>query len=257
VKSLERHTRAVRDSGSTALVPYFMAGLTPNWIDYLHAAVQAGATTIEVGVPFSDPLMDGVIIQEAGLRSLARGTTFASVCSELVHANIGVPLVAMTYYNLFHHDGDERALGRLQSAGITGAIVPDLTLEESAHFRAAADLVDVACISIVAPSTPVDRVAKLATATEGFCYASARMAVTGVASDEGNGARVVADIANVSDIPTYIGIGVTTPEQASLAAKASDGVIIGSAIVARILEGASPSDIEQFLGTFHTAMVSN
>jgi len=254
MKSLEVALRGVREQGRKALVPYFMAGLSEDWIDHVQAAIQAGADAVEIGVPFSDPLMDGVVIQEAGLASLNRGTSLVSVCQELAGVTLGVPLVVMTYYNLFHHEGEARAAGRLAEAGIRGAIIPDLTLEESSSWRAVCDSEDIANITIVAPSSPPARVAQLAGASEGFCYASARMAVTGAASDEGEGPRVVRAIRDISNIPTYIGIGITNPEQAAHAAQAADGVIVGSTLVKAIFDGATPSDTERLIGTFRAAI---
>ena len=254
MKSLEIQLRALRDPGRKALVPYFMAGATPDWLDHVHAAIHAGADAVEIGIPFSDPLMDGVVIQQAAVASLDAGTTFASICRDLANNPLPIPSVAMTYYNLFHHDGEERAAGRLREAGITGAIVPDLTLEESASWRAACGDNDVATIFLVAPSTTPDRFISLATATEGFCYAAARMAVTGRASGNGDASRVVEAVRAVNDVPTYVGIGITTPEQAAEAAQNSDGVIVGSALVQRILDGATAADVEAFVREFRQAI---
>ena len=117
MKTLEITLRALRDSGRKALVPYFVAGLTPDWVQHVEAAAHAGADAIEIGVPFSDPMMDGVVIQEATLRSLAAGTTLDSLCSDLQLLTTTVPLVAMTYYNIFHHYGVERSAGKLHDSG--------------------------------------------------------------------------------------------------------------------------------------------
>lgn len=254
MKSLEVALCALRDEGRKALVPYFMAGATPDWIRHVEAAVHGGADAIEIGIPFSDPMIDGIVIQEAGLRSLASGTTFESVCQQLASLDSSVPLIAMTYYNIFLHYGLERAAGRLHAVGVSGAIVPDLALEEIDPWRAACDAADVATILLVAPSTPSERVAALAARAEGFVYASARMAVTGAASDEGEGERVVASLREVTDAPVYLGIGITTPEQAAAAARFSDGVIVGSALVKAILDGAGVEDVELFVHSFRRAI---
>ena len=248
--SLETRLREVRASGRVALVPYFMAGATPDWLVHVAAAAHAGADAVEIGLPFSDPMMDGVVIQAAAERSLAAGTTLESVTQELSDARLGVPLVAMTYFNIFHHFGLERSVGRLHEAGITGAIVPDLTLEESEEWRRLCGDADVATVFLVAPSTPPDRIARLAQATQGFCYASARMAVTGRAQGSGDAERVVAAVREVSDVPTYVGIGLTTPEQAREASRHCDGVIVGSALGSRILDGASPHETEDLVRSF-------
>jgi tryptophan synthase alpha chain len=254
VKSLEVKLRRVRDTGRKALVPYFVAGLTPDWVLHVEAAVHAGADAVEIGIPFSDPMMDGVVIQEAAMRALEAGTTLDSICADLAALSSPVPLVAMTYFNIFHHYGLERSAGELRASNIIGAIVPDLALEEAADWKLACDANDVASVFLVAPSTPEDRVARLALASEGFVYASARMAVTGKANDAGESDRVVSLIRAVSDLPTYVGIGITTPEQAREASEMSDGVIIGSALVKLILDGGDSSSVESFVSGFRRAL---
>jgi len=254
VKSLEVTLRHVRDHGRKALVPYFVAGATPDWTRHVEAAVLGGADAIEIGVPFSDPMMDGVVIQEGALRSLERGTTLESVCHELASLETEIPLLAMTYYNIFLHYGLSRAAGRLSEAGVSGAIVPDLSLEESDEWRAACDASDVATVFLVAPSTPPSRLRDVAWRSQGFVYASAHMAVTGVASDVGEGARVVSSLREVTDVPVYVGIGISTPGQAALAAAFSDGVIVGSALVKIVLDGATPADVEAFVRSFRDAI---
>jgi tryptophan synthase alpha chain len=254
VKSLERQLRALRDAGVKSLVPYFMAGVTADWVRHVEAAIAAGANAVEVGVPFSDPMMDGVVIQEAGLRALAAGTTLDSICAEVAGLGAGVPLVAMSYYNVFHHYGLAASARRLADSGIHGAIVPDLAPEEAEPWRDACHGVDVATVFLVAPSTPSERVTRIGAMSEGFVYASARMAVTGRASDLGAAPRVVEAVREATDLPTYVGIGITTPEQAREAARTADGVIVGSALVQRILDGATPDDTERMVAEFRRAL---
>ena len=254
MKSLETSLRALRDAGRRALVPYFMGGVTPDWTDHVEAAVHAGADAIEIGIPFSDPMMDGVVIQEAALRALRAGTTFDSICADLEHLSNRVPLIAMTYYNVFHHYGLERSAGTLYASGLRGAIVPDLALEESGPWASACDENDVATVFLIAPSTTPDRVSRLARATQGFAYASARMAVTGQSAGAGAGGRVVASVREVSSVPTYIGIGISTPSQAHEAAEVSDGVIVGSALVQVLLDGGGTLEVEQFIRSFRRAI---
>lgn len=254
MKTLETSLRATRAAGVKALVPYFVAGATSDWTSHVEAAVAAGATAVEIGIPFSDPMMDGVVIQEAAMRALERGTTLDSVCADLERIDVGVPLIAMTYYNIFLHPGHDRAAGRLRDAGISGAIVPDLPVEEATAWQAACDIVDIANIFLVAPSTPPDRVAKITNAGEGFIYAQARMAVTGAAGDQGDAARVIAAVRATTDLPVYAGIGVTTPAQAAQTAEVADGVIVGSAVVQLTSQGAEPREIEDFIATFRQAL---
>jgi tryptophan synthase alpha chain len=254
MKSLETHLRALRATGRKALVPYFVAGLTPDWIQHVEAAAHAGADAVEIGIPFSDPMMDGVVIQEAVLRALEAGTTLDSLCAQLATLSTSVPLIAMTYYNIFHHYGLERSAGKLQSSGVLGAIVPDLPPEEASDWMKASTSHDIANIFLVAPSTPPQRLGRLARLSEGFCYASARMAVTGKSSESGEGRRVVESIRAVSDIPTYIGIGISTPDQAREASEVSDGVIVGSALVQVILNGGGADEVENFVASFRRSI---
>ncbi|MGC2168138.1 MAG: tryptophan synthase subunit alpha [Acidimicrobiales bacterium] len=254
MKSLESTLRALRASGRTALVPYLMAGATPDWARDVEAAALGGADAIEIGIPFSDPMMDGVVIQEAGLRALAAGTTFESIGHQLETLDVDVPLIAMTYYNIFLHHGLDRSAGRLRDFGISGAIVPDLSIEESDEWTCACRDTDVATVLLVAPSTPTSRIERAAHVSEGFIYASARMAVTGASSEEGEGDAVVRRVRTLSDLPVYVGIGVSTPEQAAATARVSDGVIVGSALVRVILDGGGAHGVETFVRSFREAI---
>ena len=252
--TLDTQLRAVRDSGRKALVPYFVAGLDDEWLDCVRAAAFAGADAIEIGVPFSDPIMDGIVIQEASLLALARGTTLTSVLEQLATLDIDVPLIVMTYFNIFHHHGLERAAADLAKAGVKGSIVPDLSLEEVGTWREVGNANDIASILMVAPSSPPARVEQLARQTQGFAYAAARMAVTGVASDSGRGEGVVQGIRAESDVPVYVGIGIATPEQAAAACQYADGAIEGSALVQLLLDGKGPKGVEEFISAMRAAL---
>jgi len=137
---------------------------------------------------------------------------------------------------------------------VTGVILPDLSLEESPQWRTHAEGVDVATVLMVAPSTPLARAATIATASQGFCYAQARMAVTGVASDESRGGAVVEAVRAASDIPTYIGVGIGNAYDARRAADQADGAIVGSALVQRLLDGEGAAGVERFLGSLRSAL---
>ena len=251
---LERHLRDVRSMGRKALVPYLVAGIDGNWCDHVRAAAFAGADAIEIGIPFSDPMMDGIIIQAASDRALARGTTFISILEELATVEVDVPLIAMTYFNIFHHHGLVRSAHDLAQAGIVGSIVPDLSLEEVGAWRDAANEVNIASVLMVAPSTPSPRAAEIARASQGFAYAQGRMAVTGIAASEGQGSEVVSLIRSASDIPVYIGIGISNAEQAAAAADVSDGVIVGSALVQKVLDGEGAAGVEKFVSELRMAI---
>ena len=252
--SLDTTLAALRASGRKALVPYLVGGVSDDWLDHVRAAVHAGADVVEIGVPFSDPMMDGVVIQRAADVSLGRGTTPQSVLDDVATLDVEIPLVVMTYFNVFHHMGVTRAAGALHSAGVSGVILPDLPIEEQGEWRASCTDVDVATINMVAPSTPPARIEQIAKIAQGFLYASARMAVTGAASDEGHALDVVTRSRAVSDMPIYVGIGITTPEQAAAAARIADGAMVGSALVQRVLEGQGASGVEAFVGELRRAI---
>ncbi len=251
--TLDQRLREVR-GGQKALVPYFIGGLTPDWTNYVAAAIHAGADVIEVGVPFSDPMMDGPVIQEGALRALRANATLESICHEVSVAAFDVPVVIMTYFNVLHHFGLARSADLLATSGVAGVIVPDLALEELEPWREHASASDVATILMVAPSSPVDRVQRIGELADGFVYAAARMAVTGRSNDVGDARRVVEMVRAATTTPAYVGIGITTPDQARDAAALSDGVIVGSALVQRILDGETASDVESAVRSFRRAL---
>jgi tryptophan synthase alpha chain len=220
-----------------------MAGSVPNWLEHVEALVDAGASAIEIGLPFSDPMMDGVVIQEAATTALQNGTTFQSIMSAIRSLQIDVPLVAMTYYNVFHHLGTNRAVGELRDAGFGGVIIPDLSLEEGGEWRSVASSSGLDTVLMIAPSTPRERVARIATASSGFVYASGSMAVTGRGGGGGRAEAIVTMARAATNTPVYVGIGISTPDQAHEAALSADGVIVGSAIVREMLSGLTPNEL--------------
>ena len=255
--SIEKELRARRDGGGKLLVPYLMGGMTEDWVEVLQAVVAAGADAVEVGIPFSDPMIDGPVIQEASVLALRRGTTPQSVIDGVAAARIGVPVVVMTYYNVVFRAGHRRMARSLAAAGIGGAIVPDLSLEELGQWAAEADDAGVDTVLLVAPSTPEDRVAALCRRTRGFVYAVARMGVTGERTDaDSAAAAVVARVRRVTDTPVCVGIGVSTPEQAAAASAVADGVIVGSALVRRLVEGGGAEAAAAFVGELRAAVDS-
>jgi len=253
--TLESALRARRDAGHKLLIPYITAGLDDEWLLVLEALAGAGADAIEVGVPFSDPMIDGAVIQEASMRALGRGTTPEGVLADLSRVEVGVPLVVMTYYNLVYRAGHARIAGSMRHAGVRGAIIPDLPLEEAGPWVAAADPEDVATVLLVAPSTPDDRIGAICDRSRGFVYAVGRMGVTGEQAVLADSARVVAGrIRSATDLPVCVGIGVSTPDQAAAVCEVADGVIVGSALVRRLLEGGGPEAAAEFVGSLRGAL---
>jgi tryptophan synthase alpha chain len=252
---LEKHLRARRAEGKKLLVPYVMGGMGEDWVEVLQAVVAAGADAVEVGIPFSDPMMDGPVIQEASVKALARGTTPTQVIDGIAAAGIGVPVAVMTYYNLVYRAGLQRMAGSLAAAGVSGAILPDLPLEELGPWATEADRAGVETVLLVAPSTPPERVARICERARGFVYAVARMGVTGErASVGGEAAEVVGKIRDATDLPVCVGVGVSTPAQAIEVTSVADGVVVGSALVRRLLEGAGPDGAAAFVGELRAAL---
>jgi len=253
--TLESTLRARRDAGHKLLVPYVTAGLDDEWLLVLEALAGAGADAIEVGIPFSDPMIDGAVIQESSLRALDRGTTPEGVLADLSRVDVGVPLVVMTYYNLVYRAGHTRIAGAMRQSGVRGAIIPDLPLEEVDDWAGAADAEDVATVLLVAPSTPDDRIAAICERSRGFVYAVGRMGVTGEQAVLADSAREVAGrIRAATDLPVCVGIGVSTPGQAASVCDVADGVVVGSALVRRLLEGAGPDGAAEFVGSLRAAL---
>jgi tryptophan synthase alpha chain len=252
---LEKALRGQRLSGRKLLIPYLMGGMTEDWVQTLAAVVAAGADTVEVGIPFSDPMMDGPVIQEAALRALARGTVPDQVLDDIARADVTVPVAVMTYYNIVYRAGHKRMASSMVAAGVSGAIIPDLSLEEIGPWAEEADAAGVETVLLVAPSSPEDRVGRICARARGFVYAVARMGVTGERADLGDEARLVVEkIRRHTDMPICVGVGVSTPEQAAEVCEVADGVVVGSALVRRLLEGGGPEAAAEFVGSLRRAI---
>lgn len=252
---LEAELRAKRDAGRKLLVPYVTGGLGSGWTDVLRAVAAAGADAIEVGIPFSDPVMDGRIIQEASQRALDIGATPSAIVAQLGGVDVGVPLVVMTYYNPVAHAGHERFARSLAANGVDGAIVPDLPLDELDGWGDAADAAGIETVLLAAPNTTDARLAAICARSRGFVYGVALMGVTGertsLARQAGEmGARCKA----ATDRPVLLGLGISNAEQAAEAAASADGVIVGSALVRRLLEGGGPDEAAAFVAELRAGL---
>jgi len=228
-------------AGRKLFVPYLTAGLpSPQRFVDLVAELSEQADAIEIGVPFSDPIMDGPVIQAASTRALAAGISIDR-CLDLIRdarRYAKVPLVAMTYYNPVHRRGTEEFVEAVRQAGVVGMIVPDLPFEESGDLRSALTPRGMALVQLIAPTTPLERAAMLARGSGGFVYAVSRLGVTGEQQALGTAALgVVVRIRPHTRLPILLGIGISTGEQAAAGARIADGVIVGSAIMRPILGG--------------------
>lgn len=200
--------------------------------------VKAGADLIELGIPFSDPTAEGPVIQAANKRALDNGVTtddvFAMVCK--LRKTIDVPFAFMTYANVVFSYGTERFLEKCRETGIDGLILPDLPFEEKEEFLPACRKAGIDLISLVAP-TSKERIKMIAREAEGFLYIVSSLGVTGTRSEITTDLKSIVDVVKKNtDIPCAIGFGISTPEQAAMMAKLSDGAIVGSAIVKLIEE---------------------
>lgn len=252
--ALLQHLEKERDVHKL-LVPYTMAGI-PDRASFpaALAAVAEHADVVEIGIPYSDPLMDGPVIAAAAERALRAGVGPLEALEETAAIETDAPRVAMTYYNPIHRIGEEEFCRRVIKANIEGLIVPDLPLEESGTLRACARDAGLAWIPLVAPTSSADRIASIAETSTGFVYAVSTLGITGVRTSLSERARPLVEACRkATDLPVLVGIGVSTAEHALEAAAVADGVVIGSAVVARVIE-EGPEAAASFLGDIRTAL---
>ena len=229
-----------RADDRAALVGYLPAGFpdVAGGIDALHAMVDAGCDVIEIGLPYSDPVMDGPTIQAAAQQALERGIRTSDVLRTVeAVAATGVPTLIMTYWNPVERYGVERFAADLANAGGAGLITPDLTPDSGPEWIAAADAHDLDKVFLVAPSSTDERISMTTAACRGFVYATAVMGVTGArASTSELAGPLVARTRKVTDLPIGVGLGVSNGDQAAEVASYADGVIVGSAFVRALLD---------------------
>lgn len=239
------------------LLPYVTAGITPDWVDLVRAVVDAGADAVEIGIPFSDPAIDGPTIQEASEVALAAGMTPHRALEELAGADIGVPLVAMTHYNLVARYGHDEFARDLVAAGGAATILPDLPIEHDAEWRAAANAHGIELVQLVAPSTSDERLARIAEASEGFVYVVSTMGTTGerAAVDEA-AATTSRRVKAATDKPAIVGFGISNGETAVTASREADGVVVASALMRRVLEGQSVAEAAELIAEIRAALDS-
>jgi tryptophan synthase alpha chain len=233
---LEAEFRSKRAAGRKLLVPYVTGGY-PGWQDTIRAAAASGADAVEIGIPFSDPVMDGPVIQQASQAALDAGATPLSILDAVPELDVQIPLAVMTYYNIVHHDGHRRFASRLVAAGVDGCILPDLPLEESEPWCRAADAVGVETIMLAAPTAPDERLPRVAARSRGFLYAVGLLGVTGERTAlAATATALAARLKAVTDVPVLVGVGVSDAAQAYEATRVADGVIQGASVVRRMME---------------------
>ncbi len=252
---LEQHLRAARDAGRKLLIPYVTGGLGDDWTEVVRAFAAAGADAIEVGIPFSDPVMDGPTIQEASEVALRQGTNLGAILTALRDVDAGVPLVAMTYVNLVFHAGYQRFASEAVQAHLSGVILPDLPMEEAGEWQPHGDAVGLATVQLASPLTPDDRLATLCGRSQGFVYGVNLLGVTGERSELASSSTVLAKrLKATTDLPVVMGFGITTPEQAVAAAAHADGAVVASVLMRERLDGASPEQLGDRVAAFRAAL---
>lgn len=248
------HLNTRRAVGRKLLVPYLVAGL-PDRASFPRAleAVARSADVVEIGLPYSDPLMDGPVIAAAAARAISSGIGPVEALEVAAPAQSG-PRVAMTYYNPIHRLGESEFCKLAARAGFSGLIVPDLPFEEAGGLIETAGHEGLAWIPLVSPTSTPQRVERIVTHASGFVYAVSTLGVTGTRGELSERAAQVASACRAAtDLPVLVGIGVSTPEQAVEASTHADGVVIGSAVVSRIMEQGI-EEAERFLAEIRAAL---
>lgn len=235
---LEAALRARLDGGGRAFVPYVTGGLEGVDADLLRGLADAGADAIEIGIPFSDPVMDGGVIQEASRRALDAGTRPPDVLGMVKEAGVEVPVAVMTYFNPVLRHGVETFLREAAEAGVAGMIVPDLPVDEADDVARACRERGVAPVLLAAPGSSSERLRSIAGLAGGFVYCVATYGVTGEREAlAGTAEDLVGALRPLTDLPLLVGVGIGTPAQAGAAGVFADGVVVGSALMACLVEG--------------------
>ena len=264
--AVETVLEAARTAGRPSLVTYVTGGIRDDWTDVLAAMTDAGADAVEIGLPFSDPMLDGPVIQRASAVAISRGATPAGILARLRAARAGgdgaggraggVPLIAMAYANHAWSRGLGRYCRELAAAGISGTIIPDLPVDEAGSYLTAAAEAGLDATLMTTPATPDAQLAVIAARSRGFLYVMSVMATTGSARERDDTSRwaVAARARRCSPRPVLVGFGIDSPARAAAAVQHADGVIVASALMRRVLDGATPAQIGRDVAALRTAI---
>jgi len=254
VTGLEHSLRGRLAAGGRCFVPYVTGGLPGVDAELLRVVEAKVADAIEVGIPFSDPVMDGGVIQEASRIALGSGATPAAVLATIADAGLDVPVAVMTYVNPVFRRGYEAFLDDAKSAGVGGVIVPDLPVDEADGWIASCAERGVASVFLAAPGSSAERLRMTAASSRGFVYCVATYGVTGAREQLSGTAKDLVDaLRPLTETPLLIGVGIATPEQAAEACLFADGVIVGSALMTPMVAGDRDGFL-RLLGEFRAAI---
>lgn len=250
-KTLTKHLENIATSGKGIFVPYIMAGDHEKALDSLFDTItfleNSGASAIEVGIPWSDPVADGPVIELAGQRSLANGVNLTAIVQKLQEKQTTIPLVIMTYINPVYQYGIEKFIADLKNTSVKGLIIPDLPHEHENMVKPYLTDTDIALVPLVSLTTGIERQKTLCKDAEGFIYA---VAINGVTGKTGNYRddldKHLTNLKTIADIPVLTGFGVSTPADSERFNKVSDGVIVGTKIVRGLHEGKT-DDVADFV----------
>jgi len=250
----EKTFASLKENNRKAFVPYIMAGDggLECLVDRLQLLEKFGATAIEVGVPFSDPVADGPTIQQAGIRSLGNGTTLKSIITELGKARkeINVPILLMTYLNPIYRYGINEFVQDVRNAGVDGCIIPDLPIEEEGIITPKIEEAEIELIRLVTLTTPIERIKTIANKGKGFLYTVTIKGITGVRNEyDSELNQFLQNVKALSPIPVLAGFGISSQEQIVDLTKHCDGVIVGSKIVDQFHNGKL-DEMEKLMSVF-------
>lgn len=253
-EGIEHALLQVINAERKCLVPYITGGFD-GYLEAISAAAEAGADAIEIGIPFSDPVMDGPTIQEANDFVLSRGVSPLQIIDEVASLDVDVPLAVMTYYNVVYRFGLERFASNLNEAEISGVILPDLPLIEASPWLDAATSNGREAILLAAPTTTDLHLQKICRETRGFVYAVGLLGITGARKELAESAKVIARrCKEITGKPVLVGVGIGNPDQAMEVSEVSDGCIVGSAIVQKLLDGGGPEGVGKLVSEFRSAL---
>jgi tryptophan synthase alpha chain len=249
----------LRQTGKKAFIPYIMGGdpCLEKTAELIEMLAGSGADLIEIGVPFSDPVADGPVIQQAAIRSLQNGCTLEKLLDAIkkVSAKVTTPLILMIYYNMIFQRGVQTFFKEIKDAGCAGLIIPDLPPDEAAELRHFAQQYEIGINFLVAPTSNEERIRLAADSSTGFLYAVSLKGVTGVRSAlPPELPDFINKIKSITNKPVAVGFGIATPEQAQMVAGLADGVIVGSAIVKAVASDPGLEEVRRLVEELRAAI---